>query len=54
MKGKLKMNEYEDVTELGWVEYEFATIECDYRIHPDAARAINRMFKRLYACIPST
>jgi len=30
-----------------WAEYEFATTEYDYRIHPDAAKTIRTMFRRL-------
>jgi len=29
-------------------EYQFATIEYDYKVHPDAAEAIRRIFKQLY------
>jgi len=39
--------DYEDVTPLEWAEYEFATIEYDYRIHPVAASAIRGIFERL-------
>lgn len=40
-------NEYEDATPLDWAEYEFATIEYDYKVHPNAAKAIREIFKRL-------
>lgn len=40
--------EYEDMTALDWAEYEFDTIEYDYKIHPEAAKAIRSLFKRLY------
>jgi hypothetical protein len=39
---------YEDCTPLDWAEYEFATIEYDYMIQPEAARRIREIFKRLY------
>lgn len=41
-------NDYYDATKLDWAEYEFATIEYDYRIHPDAAKRIRQIFKALY------
>ena len=41
-------DDYKDMTELDWVEYEFATIEYDYRVHAEAARRIRCLFKRLY------
>lgn len=44
--------DYESMTPLDWAEYEFATIEYDYKIHPGAARAIREIFKRLYDEIP--
>ena len=40
--------EYESLTELDWFRYEFATLEYDYKIHPDAARSIEKMFERMY------
>lgn len=45
-------NTYEAMTQLDWAEYEFATIEYDFRIHADAAKAIRNIFKRLYDEIP--
>lgn len=44
--------EYESMTQLDWAEYEFATIEYDYKIPPKAAEAIRTIFKRLYDEIP--
>lgn len=41
-------NEYEQMTDLDWVEYEFATIEYDFQIHPTAAKRIRALFERLY------
>jgi len=41
-------SDYDGVTPLEWAEYEFATIEYDHRISPDAAKAIRAIFKRLY------
>jgi len=38
--------DYEDCTDLDWAEYEFSTIEYDYRIHPDATKAIRNILKR--------
>ena len=46
------MDEYESMTQLDWAEYEFATIEYDYMIHPKAAISIRAIFKRLYDEIP--
>ncbi len=40
-------DDYKDVTPIEWVEYEFATIEYDYKIHPEAAKRIMALFKRL-------
>lgn len=40
-------SEYDEVTPLEWAEYEFATIEYDYRIPERAANAIRAIFKRL-------
>ncbi len=44
----MKHTDYDDVTPLEWAEYEFATIEYDYKVHPDAAKSILNIFKRLY------
>ena len=44
----MKPTDYDDVTPLEWIEYEFATIEYDYKIHPDAAKRIIKLFERLY------
>ena len=41
-------SDYDELTELDWVLYEFATIEYDFRIHPVAARRIEALFERLY------
>jgi len=41
-------DEYEDMTPLDWAEYEFATIEYDYKIHPEAARRIRELLERVY------
>ena len=41
-------SEYANLTELDWVEYEFATIEYDYQIHQIAAKRIRELFKRLF------
>lgn len=41
-------SEYENLTELDWVKYEFATIEYDFQINPIAARRIEALFERLY------
>ena len=38
----------EPLTELDSVMYEFATIEYDYHIHPDAAKRIINLFEILY------
>lgn len=40
--------EYDSLTELDWAEYQFATIEYDYHIHPDAARSIRAIFEQLH------
>ncbi|KKL05457.1 hypothetical protein LCGC14_2605840 [marine sediment metagenome] len=40
-------NDYDDVTPLKWAEYELATIEYDYKVHPEAAKMIRNLFKRL-------
>lgn len=45
-------HEYAGCTELDWAEYEFATIEYDYKVHPDAARRILELFKKLYEAKP--
>jgi len=39
-------SDYDACTDLDWAEYEFATIEYDHRLSPDAARAIRAIFKR--------
>lgn len=44
---KKEATEYDDVTEREWVEYEFATIEYDFQIHPKAATGIRLLFDRL-------
>lgn len=41
-------SDYEALTGLDWAEYEFATIEYDYNIHPNAANSIRAIFERLY------
>lgn len=41
-------DDYTHLTELDWAEYEFATIEYDFRIHPIAAERIRHLFKRLH------
>ena len=46
-------DDYADVTELDWAEYEFGTVEYDYNIHPQAARVIRTLFKRLYNAAPN-
>ena len=38
----------ENLTELVWVRYEFATIQYDYNILADAAKRIDTLFERLY------
>lgn len=38
--------EYDEVTPLEWAEYEFSTIEYDYRIPTEAAQRIREIFKR--------
>ena len=43
-----KPTEYEEASELDWAGYEFATIEYDYKIHPEAAKRIQQLFVRLY------
>ena len=40
--------DYNNMTERDWVDYEFATIEYDYRIPYEAARRIERLFDRLW------
>ena len=40
-------DDYQEVSERYWVEYEFATIEYDYNINPKAAAAIRSLFDRL-------
>lgn len=40
-------SDYDKMTELDWAEYQFATIEYDYNIHPQAANAIRAIFKQL-------
>ena len=40
-------DDYAEATELDWVMYEFSTIAYDFRIHPEAARRIEELFKRL-------
>ena len=39
--------DYESVSELDWADYQIATIEYDYRIHPKAAESIRSIFKQL-------
>ena len=46
-------DDYANVTELEWAEYEFETIEYDYQIHPKAAKIIRNLFKRLYNAAPN-
>lgn len=41
-------SDYERMTELDWAEYQFATVEYDYNIHPRAAESIRAIFKQLY------
>ncbi len=41
-------SDYDEMTELDWAEYEFGTVEYDYKVHPEAARIIRLIFKRLY------
>lgn len=45
-------SDYDGVTPLEWAEYEFATVEYDYKIHPRAAEAIRAIFKRLASGTP--
>ena len=40
-------DDYANTTELDWVMYEFSTIAYDFRIHPEASRRIQELFKRL-------
>lgn len=40
-------SDYDNVTPLEWAEYEFATIEYDHKISPDAARGIRAIMQRL-------
>lgn len=40
-------DEYANITPLEWAEYEFATIEYDYRIQEEAAARIRGIFKQL-------
>ena len=40
-------DDYKDVKLRNWIEYEFATIEYDYSLHPEAARRIRLLFDRL-------
>jgi hypothetical protein len=47
MVNKEITSDYDNVTPLEWAEYEFATIEYDYEIHPEAAKAIYEILKRL-------
>ena len=42
-----EQTDYDNITELDWVLYEFATIAYDYKIHPEAVRRINELFERL-------
>ena len=37
-----------EMSSLDWAMYEFATIEYDYRIHPHAARRIEKLFENIY------
>lgn len=37
--------EYASCSDLDWAEYQFATIEYDFRIHPEAAKAIRSIFQ---------
>ena len=46
--GTQPIDDYKNVTPLEWAEYEFATTEYDYKIHPDAAKTIRSIFRRLY------
>ena len=48
----VEQEQYEGMTPLDWAEYEFATIEYDFKIDPRAAEAIRAIFKRLYDEIP--
>lgn len=41
-------NDYDSLSELDWAKYEFATIEYDFKIHPDAAKRIRKLFERLH------
>lgn len=41
-----KPTDYDAVSPADWAEYEFATIEYDYKIHPDAAKRIRGIFRR--------
>lgn len=40
-------SDYDDVTPLEWAKYEFATIEYDYKVHPEAAKRILNLLERL-------
>lgn len=44
-----QISDYDKLNAYDWAMYEFATIEYDYKIHPDAARRIVELFKQLYA-----
>lgn len=52
MKDTQEYQEYEEMSKLDWAEYEFTTIEYDYVIHPNAAKAIRAIFKRLHDKVP--
>ena len=41
-------SDYDELTELDRVLYEFGTVEYDFKIHPVAARNIREMFERLF------
>jgi hypothetical protein len=42
-----QVTDYDNVTPLEWAEYEFATIEYDFRIPLKAAQGIREIMKRL-------
>ena len=45
--GEHDPSDYDEVTELEWVLYEFSTIAYDYKIHPKAVDQIISLFQRL-------
>lgn len=49
---QVQQDDYGAITPLDWARYEFATIEYDHKISPEAARAIDAIFQRLYDEIP--